>query len=81
MMTAVKVAGDVMRGLSGVLVCAGAVSNLIVVSQTWGEYQGMPWRARFVALNRRHPRLRGTALVCLAVAIVLYVAAAVMYFA
>lgn len=80
-MIAVEVAADVMRVLAIVLVCVGAVSNLIAVSQTWGDYdKDLPWRARFVALNRRHPRLRGTAMVCLAVALVLYIGAAVTHF-
>ena len=80
-MIAVEVAADVMRGLASALVCVGAVSNLIAVSQTWGDFKGLPWRARFVALNRRHPRLRATAMVCLAAAIVLWIGVAVMYFA
>lgn len=80
-MIAVDVAGDVMRGLAAALVCVSAVSNLIAVSQTWGDFKGLHWRETFVALNRRHPRLRGTTMVCLAAAIVLYICAAVMYFA
>jgi hypothetical protein len=79
MMIWVKLAADLMLGLGSVLVCVGAVSNLIAVSQDWHDYKDLPWRARFVAVNRRHPRLRGTAMVCLAVALVLYISAAVTH--
>jgi hypothetical protein len=56
-----------------VLVCVSAVCNIIAWSQTPGEIKHLPWRSRFVAVNRRHPRLRGTAMVCLAAALVLYI--------
>jgi len=81
MMNFVNVAADVMLGLGSALVCAGSVSNLIAVSQAWDDCKDLPWRARFAALNRRHPRLRGTAMACLAAATMLYVAVAVTHFA
>jgi len=80
MMICVKLAADLMLGLGSVLVCAGAVSNLIAASQNWDDYKDLPWRARFVAVNRRHPRLLGTAMVCMAAALVLYLGAAVTHF-
>ena len=81
MVISVKLAADVMLGLGSALVCVGSVSNLIAVSQAWGDCKDLPWRARFVALNRRHPRLRGTAMACLAAALVLYIGVAVTRFA
>lgn len=80
MMICVKLAADLMLGLGSAMVCVGAVSNLTAMSQAWGDCKDLPWRARFVAVNRRHPRLRGTAMVCLAAALVLYIGAAVAYF-
>ena len=80
MMICVELAADFMLGLGSVLVCVGAVSNLIAVSQDWDDYKDLPWRARFVAVNRGHPRTRGTAMGCLAVALVLYLGAAVTHF-
>jgi hypothetical protein len=81
MMIIVKIAADVMWGLGSALVCVGAVSNLVALSQTWGEHKDLPWRARFVAVNRRHPRLRGTAMVSLAAALLLYIGVAVTHLA
>ena len=81
MMISVMHPADLMLGLGSALVCVGAVSNLIAVSQAWDDYKDLPWRARFVAVNRRHPRLRGTAMICLAAALLLYIGVAVTYFA
>jgi hypothetical protein len=81
MMFSVEIAADVMFGLGAALVCVGSVSNFLALSQSWGDYNDLPWRARFVALNRRHPRLRGTAIACLAAALVVYIGAAVTHFA
>src|ERR1700756_1552057 len=81
MMISVEPLADLMRGLGSALVCVGSVSNLIALSKTSGEYKDLAWRARFVAVNRRHPRLRGTAMACLAAALVLYIGVAVTYFA
>lgn len=81
MMIFVELLADLMLGLGSALVCVGAVSNLIALSQAWGDVKDLPWRARFVAVNRRHPRLRGTAMVCLAAALVLYIGATVTHFA
>jgi hypothetical protein len=38
------------------------------------------WRAKFVAENRRHPRLRGGAMACLAAALIIYIGFAVTSF-
>lgn len=81
MMISVKHPAYLMLVLGSALVCVGSVSNLIAVSKTWGDYKDLPRRARFVAENRRHPRLRGTARVCLAAAVVLYISVAVAYLA
>jgi hypothetical protein len=81
MMISVELLADLMWGLGSVLVCVGAVSNLLALSKTWGDYKDLPWRARFVAANRRQPRLRGTAMACLAAALVLYIGVAVTHFA
>ena len=77
----VRLAAEVMWGLGSALVCVGSVWNLIAMSETWAHYKDLPWRARFVAMNRRHLRLRGTAMVCLAAALVLYIGGAVTHFA
>lgn len=81
MMISVELLADLMLRLGSALVCVGSVSNLIALSKTWGDYKDLPWRARFVAVNRRQPRLRGTAMACLAVALVLYIGVAVTHFA
>jgi len=77
----VKYPADLMLGLASALVCVGSVLNLIAVSDQWGRYKDLPWRARFVAVNRRHPRLRGIAMACLMVALVFLISYAVMLFA
>jgi hypothetical protein len=80
MMIIVKIAADVMWGLGSASVCVGAVSNLVALPQTWGEHKDLLSRARFVAV-RRHPRLRGTAMVSLAAALLLYIGVAVTHLA
>jgi hypothetical protein len=81
MMISVKYPADIMWGAGSALVCVGALLNLIAVSRTWGDIKDLPWRARFAAVNRRQRRLRGTAIVCLTAALVLYIGAAVTWFA
>lgn len=72
---------DLMLGLASALVCASSVLNAIAMSDHWDRYRGLPWRARFVAVNRDHPRLRYTAMVCLMVAVAFLISYAVMLLA
>lgn len=81
MMMSVKPLADLMLGLASALVFAGSVLNLIAVSDQWDRYKDLPWRARFVAINRCHPGLRGTAMVCLMVGLVFSISYVVLLFA
>lgn len=80
-MMPVKHPAYLLVGLASALVCAGSVLNLIAVSDQWGRYKDLPRRARFVAVNRDHPRLRGTAIACLMVALVFSISYVVTLFA
>lgn len=80
-MMPVKHPAYLMLGLASALVCAGSVLNLIAVSDRWGRYKDLPWRARFVAVNRDHPLLRGTAMVCLMLSLVFAISYVVTLFA
>ena len=56
-------------GIASVLTLVGALLGAAAMSDMPDGNRGLPWRARFVAENRRHPRLRGTAMACLAAAL------------
>jgi hypothetical protein len=71
---------DLMLGVGNALVVVGSVANLIAVSESRGRDKELAWRARFAAENRRHPRLRGTAMACLAAALIAYIGFAVTAF-
>lgn len=60
------------------LFCASLLSVVaallgIVTLPDRRQYAGLTWRARFVAENRRHPRVRVIQLVCLTAAVVLLI--------
>jgi hypothetical protein len=80
MMSYVKYSADLMRGMGDALVVVGSVLNILALRDRPNDYKGLTWRARFVAENRRHPRLRGAAMACLAVAVLLLIGYAITLF-
>jgi hypothetical protein len=61
---------NLLLGIGSALTLAGALLGAVAISDMPDGNKGLTWRARFVAENRRHPRLRGTAMACLATALV-----------
>ena len=61
---------QLLLGIASALTLVGALLGAVAMSDMPDGNKGLPWRARFVAENRRHPRLRGTAMACLAAALV-----------
>lgn len=56
----VKSQADLLSVIGGALTLSGSLLNLIAVLDQPDGIERLAWRARFVAVNRRHPRLRGT---------------------
>jgi hypothetical protein len=71
---------DLLLGIGTVLILAGSLLNLLALSNGAGRGDGLTWRARFMAENRRHPRLRGAAIACLLAALIVYIGYAVTLF-
>lgn len=65
-----KQPADLMMGIGSTLTVVASVLNLAALSDQPGGDQRLTWRARFVAVNRRHPRMRSTAMVCLVAALI-----------
>lgn len=71
---------DLMLLIGSALLLAGSVLNGIAMADRPDGAERLTWRARFVAENRRHPRLRGVAIVCLGAALIAYIGAVLMDF-
>src|ERR1017187_1018975 len=61
---------DLLCTIGVALTGVASVLHAISLSDQPDGARRLTWRARFVAANRRHPRLRGVAMACLAVALI-----------
>jgi hypothetical protein len=57
----VNEAGDILRLVASCLALAGAFSGLVAVSDAPAGKK-LPWKARFVAAHKRHPRAHSLSL-------------------
>jgi hypothetical protein len=64
---------ELMLGIGGALSVVGSVLNSVSLLNLPDDDQRLPARARFVAANRRHPWMRGTAMACLAASLLFFI--------
>jgi hypothetical protein len=57
------------------LIMLGTVLNLVAESALPYEAAAWTWKAKFAAVNRRHPLIRGVVVACLMSAAILYAVA------
>ena len=63
-------AGDILRFVACCLALAGTFSNLVVISNAQPVDKQLPWKTRFVAVHKQHPRAHSLAIVCLTVGLI-----------
>ena len=68
---------DLLWTIGVALTGVASVLTAISLSDQPDGARRLTWRARFVAANRRHPRLRGVAVGCLAVSLIAFIGFAV----
>jgi hypothetical protein len=66
-----------LEALGAVFLVVGVVVNLVLVVRSPDSDQALPWRTKWATQTRRHPLLRGASLVCLLLALALFIASAV----
>lgn len=68
---------DLMLSIGSTLTIVASVLHAISLADQPDGGRRLTWKARFVAANRRHPRIRGTAMARLAAALIAYIGFAV----
>jgi hypothetical protein len=65
---------DAITDVAYPLLVVGVLLNLATTFRSPVSDRALPWRAKWMAQARRHPLLRGAALVCLLAAVALFIA-------
>ncbi len=68
-----KYPAELILGIGGALSVVGSVLNSVSLLDLPDDDRKLTWKARFVAANRRHPRMHGTAMACLAASLFLFI--------